>query len=105
MVHYSWQPVPKGIIGTVICPFKPATLQKPTVNPVAPAPAPTDGGIPAPPPGGIPAAPPQAPPQAPGAPPAAPQAPPLAPLAPIFDPLQMGGRTSIAGPYSSIRNR
>ncbi|ORX57813.1 hypothetical protein BCR36DRAFT_409280 [Piromyces finnis] len=84
MVHYSWQPVPKGIIGTVICPFKPATLQKPTVNPIAPVVAPTTNGIPAPPPGGIPAAP--------------PQAPPLAPQAPIFDPLLMD-RTSTAGPY------
>lgn len=90
MVHYTWQPVPKGTIGTVICPFQPATLQKPTaptpaptapnptapaapVAPAAPPPAPT-GGIPAPPPSNIPAA------------------PPLAPQAPSF-------KTSIAGPY------
>jgi len=102
MVHFSWQPVPKGVIGTVICQFKPATIQKPTAAapggppppaggiPAAPpaVPAAPPGGIPAPPPGGIPAAPPQAP-----------QAPPLAPQAPVFDPSQMGGKTSIAGPY------
>ena len=108
MGHFSWQPVPKGVIGTVICQFKPATLQKPTVNSAAPTGPPPPGGIPAAPPGGIPAAPPAAPPGGipapppggiPAAPPQAPQAPPLAPQAPIFDPSQMGGKTSIAGPY------
>lgn len=83
MGHFSWQPVSKGIIGTVICPFKPATANKPQ-NTSVPIANPNVA---------IPNVPPPVPQ------PPVPQPPPMAPQAPIFDPTLLQAKNAIAGPY------